>query len=896
MAQPAVPLTELDYMSSDEVDFRAAVPLTELENIASGVVYIPDDFLSRSNKSDGPPCYKSRKNDSSMPFSIGEGSESGHGSLLDDDDDDEDGSENVSVSWSFRRSHKSGNSRFTGATMQKSEKNKRKVEEVKQELKINKLNYDIDVVGREKEISTLETCIDRFVARRKPTNDDDSPRNKELIIIKGYSGVGKTRLVDPIRKLIRKHPSGCTTQGNYTMNRYGEPYSGIADAFGNLIRAIKNKQTHIQEEDIAGIGNEVVNELGSSIQSLVDLIPELETITMFAFTPDSASVAQGTVHTTDGSDFAADVQRMKHAFRTLTRALCSRIGPFVLVLDGLQWADAASLRTIDFLLSDTQNTNGLVIVGLYRSNEVDLSHPLAQTIDDFHRKTETFQFNMTQIELQPLQKTDINKIIMAMLSIDNEDTTSGLSDICARRTLGNPFFVIEFITMLELEGLLSFNLGLLKWVWEEKKIEKETMSSSNVVDLLQARMEKMSEALQLLLQFASCLGSPFKTFVLDTIWEKLGIVSGDSPTDVTSLLRRLQAENFIESVDEESYRWVHDKVQEAALMLGDASEDSFQFNLGVTLYSSLQPKEMDEVLFDAVNLLNQGRSQTRPEFAKLNLKAALKARSTSGFQSAATYVQAGIRQLPDDMWSSNRDLTLKLYSLGAEMEVALGHDKVMEEYIEEVLSQPDLSSIEKLPVYVAKSIKLCNVDLKHQATIDLCLDVLKELGSPITTGILPFSAKAIYTLIKTVKATKKRPLSSYENPKVTNDKRLRAVMLFLSRIFYASYFTSNSSLLLLSACKMVDISLVHGVSPLSGQAFASLGMVVISVMKDYKTSTDLAQAGLLIQKSFRTKHTQCQTIFLSQTYILCWTKPLQSCQRAVETAHSLVFDYDGGAM
>ncbi|KAL3938885.1 MAG: hypothetical protein SGBAC_006285 [Bacillariaceae sp.] len=877
MAEREIPLTELEAMSSDEVDIRAAVPLAELENITSGIVEIPEDVgsIQRSYKS-------SQYRSGSMAFASADISESGRASLLDDDDDEDDESENISLSWSFRRSHKSGNSRFTGATMQKSEKNKKKVEEMKQELKINKLNYEVDVVGREKEISVLRTCIDRFVAQ---TPTDVAPRKKELILIKGYAGVGKTRLVDSIKKLTRKYPTGWMTQGTYTLNRFDEPYSGIAAAFGDLIRAAKENHTHLKEEDIMAIGDEVVKELGTATRSLVELIPALATI---AVVPSSEleSVAFGTVNT-GGRNFEADFQRMKHAFRTLTRALCSRFGPFVVVLDGLQWADAASLRTIDFLLSDTLNKYGLIIVGLYRSNEVDNSHPLTRLIEDFDRKTNTFQINMTQMELQPLQKTGINKIIMAMLSIDNEDTTDGLADICSRRTLGNPFFVIAFITMLELEGLLSFNLGLLKWVWEEKKIEKETMSSSNVVDLLQARMEKMSEALQLLLQFAACLGSPFKTFILDTLWEKLGIFSGDATEDVSLLLRRLKAENFIESVDEKSYRWVHDKVQEAALMLGNASEDAFQFNLGVTLYSSLQPRQLDDVLFDTANLLNRGRLEKRPEFAKLNLKAALKARSTSGFQSAATYVKAGIRHLPEDLWSSNRDLTLKLYSLGAEMEVALGNDNVMEEYIEEVLSQSDLSSMEKLPVYIAKSVKLCNVDLNYQATIDLCLDVLKELGSPITTGVMPLPAKATYTLIKTVKAAKKRSLESYERPKVTNDKRLRAIMLFLSRIFYASYFTSNNALLLLAACKMVNISLEHGVSPLTGQAFASLGMIVISVMGDYKTSTNFAQAGLLIQKSFRTKHTQCQAIFLAQTYILCWTKPLQSCHHAVETAHSL---------
>jgi len=87
--------------------------------------------------------------------------------------------------------------------------------------------------------------------------------------------------------------------------------------------------------------------------------------------------------------------------------------------------------------------------------------------------------------------------------MDNEDQTRALADICHRRTLGNPFYVVEFVTMLEWEGLIEFNIGLLRWVWLEEKIEESTMSTPNVVDLLKSRITK----LQLVLQYAAFLGS-----------------------------------------------------------------------------------------------------------------------------------------------------------------------------------------------------------------------------------------------------------------------------------------------------------------------------------------------------------------------------------------------------
>jgi predicted ATPase len=84
------------------------------------------------------------------------------------------------------------------------------------------------------------------------------------------------------------------------------------------------------------------------------------------------------------------------------------------------------------------------------------------------------------------------------------DRIRGLAGICLKRTLGCPYFLIEFRTMLEEEELLTFNLGLLKWVWDEDVIEEETMSTDIVVDLLQARMKKLPDDVQLLLQYAAC--------------------------------------------------------------------------------------------------------------------------------------------------------------------------------------------------------------------------------------------------------------------------------------------------------------------------------------------------------------------------------------------------------
>lgn len=767
-----------------------------------------------------------------------------------------------SASWTMRRSARDISSRFNSDL---SFRNDLKDNKTVQELTINKLNYDaIHVIGREQETNVLISCIDRSVADKV----------KQLVFIKGYSGVGKSTLGwTPKKHIASLYENGIVAQGKFDLNNYEDPFAGIADVFGEICVQISTNGNHRQ------IGKQMAEELGSEIDLLTKLIPQLAGIM-------SQSESSSNDPDENKNNCNADFERLKYAFRVLTRVLCSCFAPLVLLLDDLHWADFSSLEAIDFLLSDNQNPNGLVIIGLYRSNEVDETHFLSRTITALDAKKETSRFEVTFIELESLHVSETNQIVMALLSIDDPEYTKDLAGICYRRTRGNPFFLIEFVAMLVDEGLVSFNLGLLKWVWDKEKVENETMSTPNVVDLLRSRMKKLPKQFQLLLQHAACLGSFFKLSTLELVWKKSQVATVDSSATgkIADLVNMGEEVNFIERCGEDLYRWVHDKVHEAALSLGDAGKASFQFEVGTTLYQELPAEELKDALFDVVNLINRGDVQGKAEFASLNLQAAEKARSTSAFHSAALYASNGIRLLPQNKWSAHRAMTLRLYCLGAEMELALGHDDTMEQYSKEVLSRQELSSLEKLPIYIAISHKLCDVDMQYGATIDLSKVVLKELGCPLpSASTLPF--KAMHSLLRTVRAAKKKPKSSYRTPKAMTDPKLQAAMLFLSRTFYASYFTSNSFLLAFSACKMVEMTLKHGVASLSGQAYASLAMIVNAVMGDFETSSYFAETGLLIQETTRSKYTETQTLFLSSVYILAWTKPLQSCRMPLLHGH-----------
>jgi predicted ATPase len=745
-----------------------------------------------------------------------------------------------------------------------------------QQLTINKLRYEsIGLVGREREIETLRSCLTRIVMGKT--------RRKELVFIKGYSGVGKTSLAYTLEKSVIEMKRGIFVRGKFDSHNDDEPYAGIAAAFGEICRRIKallSSEGMIQEQGlIEAIGNTILSELGSEVHLLSKLIPELDVII--------PSIRRSSDVSNESHDFHAGAESFKYAFRILTRALSSYFAPMVLVFDDLQWADVSSLKVIDFLISDVQNPTALMIIGCFRSNEVNIPQFLSSRIQNLTEKKEQFRFNMTDIELGSLGVVEVNRVIMAMLSIDDEDRTRALAETCFKRSLGNPFFLIEFVTMLEDEDLISFNLGALDWVWDEKLIDNETMSTANVVDLVQARIRKLPESVQLLLQYAACLGSSFQLSTLSLIWNMHAMQRSSHTMDLTGLLVSLTERDFVESCGVGMYRWVHDKVKETALTLGDAAQASFQFEIGSILYHGLSHEDMEDNLFDVVNLINKGNATGRPEFAELNLRAAEEARSISAFHSAAVYASNGIELLPTDKWKTHHALTLHLYTVGAEMALALGRVEEMEKYSNEVLSGEG-SLRNKLPLYMIKSHKLCNVESKYEDSISLCLDVLKELGFKIARNRITLPLKAIASLLLTVQMARKIPKEDYRTPKIMTDPIHRATVLFLSRLFYSSYHGGNKFLLLLSATSMIRMTIKYGVSPMSGTAYAALGLLTASVLKDFRTASEFAETALLIQKLSPSKYTESITMFTAFHFILPWTQPMQSCMEP------LLYSYSSG--
>lgn len=728
------------------------------------------------------------------------------------------------------------------------------------------------LIGRDEEVAKLKASFDRIIS--KPENNDGS---KEIFLIAGEAGTGKSRIALSLQEEISKQPRAMFTKGKFDMSASNEPYYGIANAFGELCQKILDSPA----DAVCAVKAGIYEQLGHEVDLLVHLIPELKNLVGNRIQdPDVTHIG--------ADEIESKLERLRFAFRALMRVFCSVFSPLILFLDDLQWADVSSLQVLDFLISDTQNKNALMIIGCYRSEEVDDNSLLHNKMVALQEKTDKYQFRFTEVKIGSFGAKEIEQVITTALPPANSEATAALAALCLKRTHGNQFFVLEYLKMLYYEGLLIVNDEATKtWTWDLDQIEDATMSTANVVVMLHDRLIKLPPQVQALLQCAAYLGSTFSIFTIDLVWSTYGRRLVESRIEKTeSLLDLIVKEDILEKCDNaHQYRWVHDVLREAALSLTGERRESFQLDIGRTLYYGLEKKQVEDDMFTIVDLINNGNALKLPEFALANFRAAEKARNLSAFQSAAEYAAHGIDLLKENKWSSDRSLTLKLYIMAAEMEIMVGNIEAANKYSSEVLSQKDLSVMEALPMKMAEASTIAHSGLQFEKSLDYYMQVLKELGCRVTWTKTLVPVQSLLKLMKTIKKVNSKPLSFFDKMVAIDDPKQKAIATVFSKVLYVSFVIGDMLLYLLCACRLVDMTLEYGVNEFSAKSFASLASGVIIGMQDVETATKFNMIAVSMMKKFRGIH-NCETTFICYGPGLTWVKPFEEIMPVMRDAVS----------
>ncbi|KZM42017.1 hypothetical protein OA92_12315 [Marinomonas sp. SBI22] len=500
------------------------------------------------------------------------------------------------------------------------------------------------VSGRTKEAEKLNNAFNKA-----------SIGASSLLLVTGYAGTGKSSLVNEVHKnVVAKH--GHFISGKFDQYSRDIPYFAFSQAGNQWVNQILS-----QDEKVVSQWREALTlALGNSLKLISNLIPSLALIFDEVPEPD---VIRG----------SESQSRFNSALKIFFQTICHKHSPIALFLDDLQWADSASLNLIETILSD-EDSNHLLIIGAYRENEISKAHPLNLTLNEIGKTDK----DIVRIPLQPLDLNSVNQLIASTLSLPAQDTYT-LAELCYEKTLGNPFFLTQFLYSIYDQKLISFNPSQGRWHWDIDKIRSWAVTD-NVADFMISKIEKIDYACQKSLKLAAFIGTTFDFRTLCMLIKQplavcaqhLSVCIDHGFIQAIDSSYRTFGQSELLEISNPKFRFCHDNIQQAAYNIGiEVNAERIHLELGQNLLEKQGPNSDDQLFnilhhFNLAQSLFSGDKEELHSLIKLNLRAAIKAKDSNAYVPALNYLEHGIQFLSADCWHNNYQIALNFYKEKAE--------------------------------------------------------------------------------------------------------------------------------------------------------------------------------------------------------------------------------------
>ncbi|MEM8638996.1 MAG: AAA family ATPase [Cyanobacteria bacterium P01_G01_bin.54] len=691
--------------------------------------------------------------------------------------------------------------------------------------------------------------------------------NAEFILISGYSGIGKSSLVHEVHKPIVRQ-KGFFVSGKFDQFQRDIPYASLIQALQELIRQLLTETTAI----INQWQDRLQTALGSNGQVLVDVIPELELIV--GEQPPVPHLGPAETQT-----------RFNSVFQKFIQVFTQAEHPLVLFLDDLQWADSASLKFIQLLMTNLESHH-LLVIGAYRDNEVSPSHPLMLTLDTIRGAGALVK----DITIGSLALGTTNRLIADTLHRDLAQTES-LAALCHQKTNGNPFFLNQLLKSLHSDRLVYFDLAQGCWQWDLVQIQAAEITE-NVVDLMIAKLTKLPPHTQDNLKLAACIGNRFSLNVLATVreqpisttaqdlWDALqaGFVLPLSDAYKIPLLWEQDATMDTEEVSVD-YRFLHDRVQQAAYALIPESEkQTTHLKIGQLLLANTPEIELLDKVFDIVNHFNAGFSlisdtQQLECLARLSLQAGKKAKDSTAYEPAAKYFLQGIECLDEAAWQTQYDLMFALYRERSECEYLCGNFETAEALFDETLAHCR-SNLDRAAIQNIRIVLYDNTG-KYLEGLAAGSAVLQDFDLQIPTTDNDQIIATFDQELEHYKASLKILEISklIEAPTIQSAETIACLEILMNMTGLA-YFT-NQDLLALISLKMTNICITQGNCDIAAHGYAFWGMISGVRLLDYERSYAFGELAMAVNQRYPNPNLTCKVHNNFGALISPWRRPLK---------------------
>jgi predicted ATPase/signal transduction histidine kinase/DNA-binding NarL/FixJ family response regulator/tRNA A-37 threonylcarbamoyl transferase component Bud32 len=700
--------------------------------------------------------------------------------------------------------------------------------------------------GREAEVTTL---LDTF--------EQVSEGNVEMVLVAGYSGIGKSALVQEIHKPIVRQ-QGYFISGKFDQFKRDIPYSSIIQSFQELMRQLLAENA----EKIADWKRKLLDAFGSNGLVITEVIPEVELIV--GQQPPVPQLGQ-----------AESQNRFNRVFKQFIQVFTKKEHPLVLFLDDLQWADSASLKLIQLLMTEP-DSQYLLLIGAYRDNEVSATHPLMLALDTIHQTSA----KLTTIILRPLDIGNVSQLVADTLKSETSKVQP-LAELVFKKTQGNPFFLTQLLKSLYQEKLLSFDFTLPReskggWRWDIKQIQDVDITD-NVVELMVNQIQKLATKTQNLLKLAACIGDKFTLDVLAIVneksfsetaadlWEALqvGLVLPMNNSYKIPLVFNSEEIGNEEELNLSSipYKFLHDRVQQAAyLLIPDSQKKQTHLKIGELLLKYTPETEIEESIFEIVNHLNIGAELITPQpqkdrLAKLNLTAGKKAKAATAYETAVRYLAMGRELLRESSWKKQYDLTLDLYVEATAAEY-LNTNFEEAKTLSEVVLKHATTLLDKVKVYEIQ-MQFHIQQHQMQAALEIGLQALDMLG---------------------ISLAEERPgeLNDQELaslPEMTDSHQLAAMQILMN--LCAPTYVLDPVLNQRVAFTMVNLSRHYGNSPLAAFGYGLYDLILCGGWRDIDAGYRVGKLALKLLSQFNAKELTAKVYGLFYAHASVWKEHLK---------------------
>ena len=658
--------------------------------------------------------------------------------------------------------------------------------------------------GRDAEVASLLDVYERTSTGRQ-----------HLVYVAGYSGVGKSRLVDHLQRPVAE-TDGWFATGKFDLYRRERPYSAFVNAIGDLIRQVLTLPGHELDE----IRDRLTTELRGSASALTELVGELATLVEPQDAP--AEVSPGDAQ-----------RRLEAGIVALIGVLATSAHPLLLFIDDVQWCDLASLRLLDALLDDEETA--LMLILAWRDNEVGPGHAAWEFIQRHEIEATTLEL------LEPLRLDDLAEWISTSLHTSPSEVKD-LAQLTLDKTLGNPFFVRRFMRDLADEHLLQIDRSG-SWSWETAAIERRGVED-NVGDLVSRQVGQLEPAARLHPAGGVVRGHPVRPRQRHRRDRRRR-----RQTRRRSPHRVARAGLIVPSDDD--FRWagsswsgidprftfLHDRVQQTA---HEAMESTARAAAHLALARRLVERDSQGAQDHSVDIASHYLSglaaldeDHHVEAATWLVRGAVRAKAVMATENAREFLDRADELMPSDRWTVDAELARSLHTEAADVAYIDGRFGDVDRHATDVLTHTSdpLHRIAIHNIYIGIGI----AQSRWTEATKYAVDVLAEeydLHLPLRPSLATVAAE----IVRVRWLLRSKSIDDLRNLPTMRDPLVEASMSLLMKTATNAYWASPN-LVPLIGMTMVKQTLHHGKTALSGYGYVLYGLVQSAVLFDANTAT-----------------------------------------------------------